>query len=338
MSLTPPFDAIELLPAIAADRLRMLRQRALDAHAVIPPFDDLRDANMAKTNAQNRLTQLQAHPSQAGWNLSENDVRVTTQRKIVDALTAAAARIAALTEQRSTAWRSVTQVVQNVEGWLSDGGRPSGTALEVVETPAPTLQKGETLADAIGRLRQRGGEVRDALNKIESAPFPSAHAKQKMRAQIEALAQAGQPDVAMLVAHDREVEFKTRRVTSQVHNTTPGVIAYAEVPDTIALLTWMHRDALIAKLDAEISNAGNDRIALTPETRQLQSAKLQGDLLAVERDECELIWRAQSEGLPIEHRSDISPIVLLGLRLVTAPIVDGRGGSDVEHAYDVTGR
>jgi hypothetical protein len=41
------------------------------------------------------------------------------------------------------------------------------------------------------------------------------------------------------------------------------------------------------------------------------------DLLDIERQETELVFRGQSERLPIEHRADISPLALLGLQLVT---------------------
>ncbi|WP_128935782.1 hypothetical protein [Bradyrhizobium zhanjiangense] len=44
-----------------------------------------------------------------------------------------------------------------------------------------------------------------------------------------------------------------------------------------------------------------------------------GDLLAVDPDESELIWQAQSQGLPVEHRAEVSPQALLGVRLVTTP-------------------
>ncbi|OSI79310.1 hypothetical protein BSZ21_01530 [Bradyrhizobium canariense] len=37
-----------------------------------------------------------------------------------------------------------------------------------------------------------------------------------------------------------------------------------------------------------------------------------GDLLAVERDEAALVWPAQAQGLPVEHRADINPLALLG--------------------------
>jgi hypothetical protein len=42
ISLTPSFDVIEALPSAAAERLRLLRQRSVDAHAVIPPGEEVR--------------------------------------------------------------------------------------------------------------------------------------------------------------------------------------------------------------------------------------------------------------------------------------------------------
>ncbi|MET4037575.1 hypothetical protein ABIB94_008863 [Bradyrhizobium sp. JR7.2] len=62
---------------------------------------------------------------------------------------------------------------------------------------------------------------------------------------------------------------------------------------------------------------------MTHEARQKAEAEVQGDLLAVERDECALVWTAQAQGLPIEHRGgDLSPLALLGVRLITAPRPD----------------
>jgi hypothetical protein len=125
--------------------------------------------------------------------------------------------------------------------------------------------------------------------------------------------------------------------TSQIHNVAPGAIGYAETTNVLAVFAWTFKDALIAKLDASISATGNDRVALTVEGRQLQSAKLQADLEAVERDECELIWRGQGQGLPIEFRSDTNPLAILQCRLVTTAVADARGTSSPENAYDVVG-
>ena len=44
------------------------------------------------------------------------------------------------------------------------------------------------------------------------------------------------------------------------------------------------------------------------------------DLIAVQREESFLVRQAQAQGLPVEHRADMSsPLALLGLRLVTTP-------------------
>ena len=74
---------------------------------------------------------------------------------------------------------------------------------------------------------------------------------------------------------------------------------------------------------------------LTHDAREKPEAEVMGDLLNIERQEAALVWRGQSEGLPVEHRSDINPVALLGLRLVTAPRVDRSLGSSPGHGFDL---
>jgi hypothetical protein len=74
--------------------------------------------------------------------------------------------------------------------------------------------------------------------------------------------------------------------------------------------------------DAEIDTEADDAAALSHEARQKAEAEVLGDLLAVERDESALVWQAQAQSLPCEHRGDISPVALLALRLVTTPRAD----------------
>jgi hypothetical protein len=47
-------DPLELLPPAAAERLRLLRQRAADAHAVVPAFEDIREASTARSKPRLR--------------------------------------------------------------------------------------------------------------------------------------------------------------------------------------------------------------------------------------------------------------------------------------------
>ena len=90
---------------------------------------------------------------------------------------------------------------------------------------------------------------------------------------------------------------------------------------------WLHRDALIAALDREIASEADDKAALTHEAREKAEAEVQGDLLAVEREESALVWQAQSENLPAEHRADVSVVALLSIALVAAPRADASPGT-----------
>ena len=74
------------------------------------------------------------------------------------------------------------------------------------------------------------------------------------------------------------------RLTSEVH-AEQRALAFTEVPDTLALICYLHRDAMIAALDREIATEADDKAALTHEAREKAEAEVMGDLLAVERDE-----------------------------------------------------
>jgi hypothetical protein len=89
------------------------------------------------------------------------------------------------------------------------------------------------------------------------------------------------------------------------------------VPDTVALIAWLHKDALIAALDREIDAEGDDAAALTHEQREQRESEVLSDLLSVERDEAALTWSAIEDGLPCEFRADCSPLAILQIRLVT---------------------
>jgi hypothetical protein len=80
---------------------------------------------------------------------------------------------------------------------------------------------------------------------------------------------------------------------------------------------WLHKDALIAKLDAEIDGESDDKAALSQTDRELRSAELMSDLLMIEREESALTWRAIAEQMPISFRADISPAALLAVSVVT---------------------
>lgn len=102
----------------------------------------------------------------------------------------------------------------------------------------------------------------------------------------------------------------------------------------LALTCWLHKDAILAALNREITSESDDAAALSTTERETRASAVMGDLGAVEYDEAHLVWQAQAEKLPLEHRSDCAPAAILQVRLVTAPRTNGSQGSS-PHAFDV---
>ncbi len=68
-----------------------------------------------------------------------------------------------------------------------------------------------------------------------------------------------------------------------------------------------------------IDASADDYNALSDYDRKRQEAKILADVLAVEREEAELVWRAQAEGLTsVGHRPDSNPQAVLGVEVVAS--------------------
>jgi hypothetical protein len=157
-----------------------------------------------------------------------------------------------------------------------------------------------------------------------------------IRQEVEALAQAGTPVVSDVIERYRKLVWPMQRLQGAIVNAQVPSFAVTEVPDVLGLFAFVHKDALLASLDALVSEEADDAAALTHEARQQQEAEVMDDLLAVERDESALVWRALSENLPVQHRADCSALAILQCRFITAPAVNRRGTSP-EHVITFGG-
>jgi hypothetical protein len=335
----PPPAAVRPTRSAAAccrQKLRLLRQRASDAHALTVPFADQQEATQLKHAAELEVSRLTGHRSEGGYELPDDDGRAIRAREALAKASDDLRRLKERDKERTAAWQAASQALAACEEWFKNG-RPGGTALEDFEGPKPTLNKNENLLDGIERHRRRVRELKADLHRIASAPFPSAHAKQRAREQIEALAMQGAPSVSALVELDGKIEFQTQRVRSEVHG-EQRALAFHEAVDVVGLFAWLHRDALIAALDREITSEADDGAALTHEQRQRAEAEVMGDLLDIERQETALVFAAQAQGLQIEHRADINPVALLGLVLVTASRATNGHSSPEREGFNLIGR
>jgi hypothetical protein len=128
----------------------------------------------------------------------------------------------------------------------------------------------------------------------------------------------------MSLSNDRSVVWPMTSARSQVYNVDTPAVAFAEVPDTLALFAFLHKEALTKKLDALIDEEA-DKAAMSYDARKKAENVVLGDILAVERDESALVWSAMAQGLPVLHRRECSPLAILQCALATAPRAEVQG-------------
>jgi hypothetical protein len=324
-SLVPSYDVIERLPPGGADHLRALRLRFRETNLLIPKHDVMHPASTARIMAEQRLKRLRDHQSNGGFNLPETDSRVVEQQRLLDKVTDDLRRLNELVETRSAVWHAASHVLSAVEGWLKNGV-PPGVLLEDIEVEVPKLAKNEPgLLDAIENRRRRVRELKADAHRIQSAPFLSAHARAKIREEVEALAARGRPVVTDVIEHDGSVIWPMLRLQGSIINAQAPSFVVTQVPDLLGLFACVHGPALLKVLDGFVDDEKDDAAALSHTDREKRLSEVQQDQLAAEFDESALVWSAMAQNLPVEHRADCAPQAILQVRLVTAPRVEATG-------------
>jgi hypothetical protein len=319
--IAPSFDIIERVPEERKDRFRKVCQHADDACALAIPFEDIRLASMDCVEKENAVRRLTSPAQDGGFNLPETDNRVVLAQQALTKAKENFRRVQKLQTVRAVAQQAALRVKANCEDFLRFAV-PGDCRLEAIEVEPPRLNKGENLIDAIFRCQRRNRELRADLARVEAAAYPVADASAVAMPQIDALYERGALDTSGCVEHLGPIRFPTKMVQALVHNSTPGAVVFVEMIDTEAVIAHLLRPQLIAAVEASIAADADEPNALGQAEREKRAAVISQDMLSCEREEASLTWRAQAEGLPIEFRSDISPLALLGLKLITAPRAD----------------
>ncbi len=169
-------------------------------------------------------------------------------------------------------------------------------------------------AAIVARCRTRFEELTAQIRATRSAPIPSAKAKEIARYQIEAFAERGRPEVDRLIAHGEPVAWPTTNPGPLlVDGGNGGVVFPAPGADATALLAWLHRDELIAKIETEIDANADDGRALSDDKRAERLHELAAAMLEVERAEEAAIELANASGSAILRRREADPRAVLGL-------------------------
>lgn len=288
------------LPPAAADKLRSLQDANDALRAFAWATGDKREAAAEELRHFDLQVQI---VREAGRKAEPKDLEA--------ALAAQASAKAELVRRRERA-AAVGQDAQaagaclaNISAWLH---RLMGTVeFAPFSGPVPSpLRRGEAIPAAVDRVRGEIAQAKADLHRIASAPLHSVEAKAAVRRQVEAMAEAGAPDVGPVL------EGEPIRWPTFIQRSNSNEVVVTGAPDTRALLAWLFKGPLLTRLEAEIDAASDDRIALSSVQRRAEDARVRASLLALERAEEELIASAP-EGVRLWRRADADPRAVLGL-------------------------
>ena len=174
---------------------------------------------------------------------------------------------------------------------------------------------GDTPAMAVEGRRRRIRELRSDLDMVRVAPYPTKEAKERARAKIHELAEAGRADVSDLVARRGPIVWpiETTRAPIMSAKRNDHGFAVVESPNTVAMFACLFQDHLVQYLDREIDRASDDELALTDSQRAERSTEISAAILLCEREEEALIERMESQGVVMPRRVDADPRAVLGL-------------------------
>lgn len=321
--LPPPSrDKIRLLcdqSEAALDAVHAASQRAVDAH------DDLNRVKMVVA-AQERAA---GHASRRiGFSFTADEVlalrepvaddvperRRLTEQDIEnqnDQIRAAQARLDRARAARDAAGAELEKFafLHEVVAWLK---RHAGAGGRLAHQPLPTakLVKGETFRQAVERIRGQLAACDERWAEIEAAPLPAADLKARITAEIDALAADGRPKIRR---QDFGAGVSGVSDALRLRKTADLYISDVASP----LFAWLHRDALIERLHAEVDAMGLTA-CMTDDERDLAFSRLLDQRLELSFVEESYICQAAAEGAQIVRRRDADPRSVLEVREVFA--------------------
>ncbi len=321
------YDIADRLPAKGRRKLVELRQFRDDLSAVWDAaFADWNEAREERGKAAQQLATL-TDPS-AAMRVGREQVYGPQHPFVVDAqrhLDLANARLADVTARRDkTAEKRARfiRLITRCERYLATLPRDE----EVVgyDGGIPDLDPGETAASALERVRGEREDLKADLHRVRSAPVPVSVAKAKIKSDIEELAKRGAPSLSHLIEFGGDVRWPSASLPIEFDgafavvpppdgSSAPQLAPLrgyprAETVDTFALFVWLHRDALLKKLNAEADALADDEAALTEEERVEREGALFARLLDAERREEAFVEMA---GDPLARRPEVDPRAFL---------------------------
>lgn len=304
------------MPEPVVAKLRSLRREDADARSVVRQImterDEVRNNRLAD---EARLRDLTGPDSPFGKLVGDDHPEVVSVKSRLERGKAELARLDALINARSEQRAPIARLLESVERYCSEHlSRPMDVAL--FNGPEPEPRKGETsAADSLERTRRRIRELDADLHAVRSAPWPSAQAKARARAEIERWAEFGRPNVVgMVESPDRKIDWR-RPVSDEI---VAGRLVTLHGDPSALLMFWVLKDRLVALVEAEIDACSDDASALDLTERSTRIAQIERDKLMIEYEEEHWVCAAAAAGLAVVRRPLADPRAVLGLGISNA--------------------
>lgn len=303
-------DPTGRLPPAAAGRLRALRERSEELWAVRHDlYDQRQDLQRQRQDADARIRRLAAE----GYSNPDHPsvMQAAQDRERLGA------EIAALTERITRHDHdSPAQLVRGIDEYLRR--LPAGVGVpDHLEPVTARLAPKESIHSAIDNARHKLAELRADLHAVQSAPLPAATVKAQIMQEVSDLASRGAPDVPRFIDAGPPLQWPVKDVMANIEGFAavegaPRVQGFAshQQVDAHAVLCWLFRDEITARLCGEVDELSDDAASLTDDERAEREAALRDAMLATERFEEELIRQA---GWAVPRRGDADPRAVLSL-------------------------
>ena len=157
----------------------------------------------------------------------------------------------------------------------------------------PQMRTGETVLEAITRVRGELAAAQSELMQLRAAPLPIADLKQMA---TEAVSKLGTPSL-------------------QVQG---GKLDIAWPKDPVAFLAWVNAEQVVARLHQQIDRLPVPANALSAAERNRRTTEISARILELEHQEEALVEAALEAGHDgVSRREGVSPAVVLGVRVST---------------------
>lgn len=300
------------------------------AARVLPPQEGL-DALAIVQAAWGELQRLETALSRG---TAEENAVAQQRRKYAD-LRAEYDRRTALQERAREAVFPIAHLLQRIDRFIADEVQAGRKHFESYTGAPLKLKKGERARDAVERARAERQEHLNTLAPVRHAPRPVDESLSIVKGFVRQWAERGRLSVFDLVERrdtglspgapygipsDRHAPpvsvpmFAPTTLAVGLNDDTAAIIQ-GQLPDFGGMVAWLHPEALLEKLEAEIRATTDESAALSTDERNARIKDLHGLIVGAERLEEAALRAAIADGDTIDRRADATPFVVLGLEI-----------------------